>query len=273
MSAQGDDTRSVTPGHKVADMALYSLARARVCVAALDGKEQWDIGDTASFDCMHYLGDDALHNAARELKLRPGETVLDIGSGFSATGRFLHSYYGVNVTGVELQPEIHALAETITKRNGMETNVRSVNDDFLQMAAVTPVDHIVSILCILHIPDRQAIFGKAASMLSVGGKMYVEDFYARKPLDSTAQRQLREVVSCPYLPSREQYIRDLEESGFGDVQFHDMSAEWSDYVHARAARYRQSPNPESTLLTFYATVDTLFRGGLVGGVRISAARV
>lgn len=242
-------------------------------MTALEGKERWDIGDTASFDCMHYLGDDALHNAARELKLRPGETVLDIGSGYSATGRFLHKHYAVNVTGVELQPEIHSLAETITERNGMEASVRSVNDDFLQMAVATPVDHIASMLCILHIPDREAVFRKAASMLPLGGKMYVEDFFARKPLDSTAQCQLREVVACPYLPSREQYIRDLEESGFGDVHFQDMSAEWSDYVHARAARYRQYPNPERALLIFYDTVDTLFRGGLLGGVRITTVKV
>lgn len=257
----------------VADMALYGLKRARDRLDALESKPQWELADTASFDCMHYLGDAALHAAAKAIQLQPGARVIDIGSGFSATGRFLHRFYGVDVTGVELQPEIHEIAEAITARNGMASGVRSVNEDFTKLAVNTPADHVVSFLCILHIPTRAEVFGKAAALLPRGGSIYIEDYFARKSLDEKTTRQLRDIVSCPYLPSREQYVADLEAAGFGNVTFEEMSKDWSDFVHTRAVEYGQAAAAEPSLLTFYNTVDALFRGGQLGGARIHATKI
>ncbi|KAJ2979967.1 hypothetical protein NQ176_g2931 [Zarea fungicola] len=257
----------------VADMALYGLKRARCRLDALDSKPEWDLADTACFDCMHYLGDTALHTAAQALDLKPGSHVVDIGAGFSATGRFLHKNYGVNVTGVELQPEIHDIAQTITARNGMAAQVRSINADFTTLTITEPVGHIVSFLCILHIPDRANVFGKAACLLQDGGTIYIEDFFARETLSETTARQLRDIVSCPYLPSREQYVADLEAAGFTDVQFTEMTGEWADFVHARAVEYGQFAGHEASLLTFYSTIDSLFGSGQLGGARIMAKKI
>ncbi|XWW98128.1 hypothetical protein V2A60_006125 [Cordyceps javanica] len=267
----------------VADMALYGLQRARERLAALESKPRWEAADTASFDCMHYLGDAALHAAAASLGLRPGARVVDVGAGFGATGRFLSRHYDADVTGVELQPEIHALADIITARNGLSARVRSVNADFTALAGGAPslvpgggggpVDHVVSFLCVLHIPDRAAVFGGAASMLRRGGTVYLEDFFARRELDEPTSRQLRDVVSCPYLPSRERYVQDLEAAGFGDVVFEDMTTTWSDFVHGRAVEYRRSAAPEPQLAKFYDTIDELFHGGRLGGARIMATKL
>ncbi|KAJ6785364.1 hypothetical protein PWT90_03239 [Aphanocladium album] len=260
-------------GFNVADMALYGLKRARDRLDALEEKPQWELTDTASFDCMHYLGDAALHAAAKAIDLRPGARVIDIGAGFGATGRFLNQYYGADVTGVELQPEIHDMAEKITSRNGMSAHVRSINGDFTKLAVAEPADHIISFLCILHIPNRADVFSKAASLLQKGGTIYIEDFFARQALDEKTSRQLRDVVSCPYLPSRERYIADLEAVGLKNVKFEEVTVDWSIFVHGRAVEYGQSLNPEASLLTFYSTIDELFRGGRLGGARIIATRL
>ncbi|PQK07958.1 hypothetical protein BB8028_0001g00390 [Beauveria bassiana] len=269
---------SVDADFNVADMALYELTRARSRLRALEAKPQWEPADTASFDCMHYQGDAALHAAAQALELQPGARVVDVGAGFGATGRFLNKHYGAEVTGVELQPEIHDMAETITARNGQSAKVRSINGDFTQLPAAAfadaqPVDHVVSFLCILHIPNRASVFGKAASMLRKGGTIYIEDYFAQSELDETTLRQLRDVVSCPYLPSQARYIADLKAAGFGNVVFVNMTKEWSEFVHGRVVEYKQSSAPEPLLLTFYNTVDELFRGGRLGGARIMATKI
>lgn len=256
----------------VADMALYGLKRARRRLDALDQKPEWELADTAGFDCMHYLGDTALHTAVQALDLKPEAHVVDIGAGFSATGRFLYRHYGVNVTGIELQPEIHDIAQTITARNGMADHVRSINADFTKLAMREPVDHIVSFLCILHIPARANVFGKAASLLQDGGTIYIEDFFARETLTQMSACQLRDIVSCPYLPSRGQYVADLEAAGFTDIQFTEMTGEWTDFVHARAVEYAQSAGHEASLMTFYNTIDGLFGSGQLGGARIMAKK-
>ncbi|KAL6698443.1 S-adenosyl-L-methionine-dependent methyltransferase [Trichoderma pleuroticola] len=265
----GDNSNS---NKSVGDMALYNLERANRRLDALQGKPTWDLDDTADFDCMHYLGNAALENACQTLNMRRGQTVVDIGSGFSATGRYLHKHYGVDVTGIELQPEIHQLAETITQRNGLSDNVRSVNADFTKLTVDAPVDYIVSFLCILHIPDRDTLFQKAANTLKSGGKIYIEDFFAQTAFSKDAGDKLHDVLSCPYLPSRDQYIRDLANAGFHDVQFEDMSEEWTKFVHQRSVDNRQKGTTEAPLTLFYDTVDALFSSGQLGGARITATK-
>lgn len=256
----------------ISDAALYDLRRAKKRLDTLADKPKWDLSDTADFDCMHYLGDAALEKACRTLGMGRGQTVLDIGSGFSATGRYLHERCGVDVTGIELQPEIHQLAEMITERNGLAAGVHSVNADFLKLTVDKPVDYIVSFLCILHIPDRDTLFQKAASALKPGGKIYIEDYFARTALSGEAGDQLRDVVSCPYLPNRDQYISDLKRAGFYDIQFEEVSEEWAKFVHERAVSNQQRGTSEAPLTLFYDTVDALFTGRELGGACITATK-
>ncbi|KAM0260899.1 hypothetical protein ACHAQJ_002518 [Trichoderma viride] len=257
----------------IGDAALYDLGRVRRSLDALTDKLKWDASDTADFDCMHYLGDTALEKACQALGMQHGQKVIDIGSGFSATGRYLHKHYGVGVTGVELQPEIHQLAEIITQRNGLAEGVRSVNADFTKLTVDAPVDYIVSFLCILHIPDRDTLFQKAASTLKPGGKIYIEDYFAKTTLSKDVSDQLRDRLSCPYLPGRDQYIGDLTNAGFHDIRFEQVSEEWAKFVHERAVSNREKGTSEAPLTLFYDTVDELFAGSQLGGVRITATKV
>lgn len=250
-------------------MALYNLDRAHKAMAALSDKATWEPQDTSSFDCMHYFGNAALDHAANKIGLKPGDRVLDIGSGFGGTGRYLHQNYGADVTGIELQAGIHEMAKTINQRNGMESCVRSLNADFTQLVLAEPVDHIVSFLCINHIPDRGRVFGKVAELLKPGGILHIEDLYLRSPLDEQSETQLRNVMSCPYLPSLERYKEDLEGPGFRDIEIEDMSEAWSAFVHERAVTYGATPSPEPSLLGFYDTVDSLFSRGILGGARFT----
>ena len=250
-------------------MALYNLDRIHKAMATLAGKEFLEPHDTASFDCMHYLGDEALDNAATQLGLQTGDKIIDIGSGFSATGRYLHQKYGVDVTGIELQTPIHELAQEIIQRNGMSEMVRSINADFTQVDLKGPVDHIVSFLCITHIPDRASVFRKAAQLLKPGGKMYIEDLYLRGPMDEAMGQLVRDVVQSPALPSKETYVAELTAAGFLDVEFCDMSDVWTRFVTGRTEAYRGKADADPGLLVFYETVSSLFLSGSLGGVRIT----
>jgi SAM-dependent methyltransferase len=267
---------AVTADFSVADMALYNLDRARAALQRLEDKPRWEASDTTSFDCMHYLGDAAIARAARALALTAGAHVVDIGAGFGATGRYLHAHYGVDVTGVELQADIHGMAQLIAVRNGVQEHVRSLNADFLTLEPTRdlhrPADYLVSFLCFLHISDRARLFAKAASALPPGGRMYIEDFYARATLSATEQAQLRDVVSCPYLPDQARYEADLREAGFDAISFEDVSAQWTVFVGERAAAYHASANPSPSLDFFYGTVASLFGGGHLGGARILCER-
>ena len=281
----------------ISNMALYNLSRAHSVLDSLSDKPKWTNADTSSFDCMHYDGDAALDHCASKLGLRADEHVLDIGSGFSATGRFLATNYGAHVTGIELQQENHKLAQLITMRNvdpRVVERVRSVNADFLALtpeslasgndeeAPSAQFDHIVSLLCITHIPKsaRATLFGLAARFLKPGGTMYIEDFYDKSygndSLSHLTERevhQLQAIMACPYLPSASSYITDVTTAGFGSIDFEDISEKWTQLLYARSERYKASEKPNAALQVFYATVAELFEAGNVGGVRLTASRI
>lgn len=285
----------------VSNIALYNLSRAHTLLTSLSTKPKWTNADTAPFDCMHYDGDNALEHCASKLHLQPDQHVLDIGSGFGATGRFLASKYGAHVTGIELQRENHEIAQQITTRNvdaRVAERVRSVNADFLRLTpeslgfnggegesascARFEFDHLVSFLCILHMPEsaRSVLFRQAARFLKSGGRMYIEDFYDRSSrqgdggsnLTEREMHQLQEIVACPYLPSALEYIAHVTAAGFESVEFEDVSEKWTKLVRARTEKYRASEKPNADLQRFYDTVAELFEGGNVGGVRLTAVR-
>ena len=266
-------------------MALYDLKIARSTLTSISHKPTWTIADTASFDCMHYDGDVALELCAHKLGLQPGQRVLDIGSGFSATGRFLASRYQVRVTGIELQPEIHELAKTITSRNAegrVIRNVRSVNADFLTLTEDEvygqderiPFDHTLSILCIMHLPQsaRRPFFRQAHKYLKVGGRIYIEDYYQRKPLTDDERTKLRNLVACTFLPTESEYSATVVEAGFDAIEFADVTEHWRDILLTRAKKYKAKENKSPDLEKFYDTVAELYVAGNLGGVRLTASK-
>ena len=291
-----EDTKAIQPP-KISSIALYNLSRAHSFLARLSQKPQWTNADTSPFDCLHYDGDTVLEHCASKLDLQPDQHVLDIGSGFGGTGRFLASKYGAYVTGIELQRENHELAQRITSRNvdpRVVESVRSVNADFLHLTPESLAvagsdgetshmryDHVISLLCIMHIPEsaRSALFRQAAQFLKSRGTLYIEDFYDKSCQSDTGSqlterevRQLQEFMACSYLPSASRYISDVAAAGFDSVEFEDVSGMWTPWVRARAEKYRDSEDADAGLQMFYDTVAEVFEGGNVGGVRLTAVR-
>lgn len=294
---QNEESTKDNQTSDISNIALYNLSRAHSILASLSHKPQWTNADTSPFDCLHYDGDTALEHCASKLSLQPNQHILDIGSGFGATGRFLASKYGVYVTGIELQLENHDLAELITSKNEdprVVQRVRSVNADFLSLTpgdlavagsdgnlSSAQYDHVISLLCIMHIPEsaRAALFRQAARFLKPGGKLYIEDFYDRScQSDGVSRftegemRQLQEVLACSFLPSASRYVEDVAAAGFEDVEFEDVSGKWTPWVRERAERYGVSESANAGLRAFYDTVAEVFGGGKVGGVRLTAVR-
>ena len=265
------------------NMALYSHNQAHSVLEGLSHLPSWTNADTASFDCMHYLGDSALDHCTSKLDLKPSQHLLDIGSGYSATGRYLATKYHVKVTGIELQRENHELAQTINARNvdqRVVEDVRSVNADFLALRPETVgeggagFDHVISFLCIMHIPQalRQPLFLQAALFLKPTGKLYIEEFYLRAAPTEDEKAKLNDVIACPYVPTAAELIGDAEAAGFVDVDFEDVTDLWVEFVVARAKIYKSKKERNKDLEMFYDTVAEVFVGGNLGGVRLTAVK-
>jgi sarcosine/dimethylglycine N-methyltransferase len=239
------------------------------------------LADLIPLDQYHYLSTAAVDEAARRLQIDRHSRVLDIGSGVGGTARYLAVNYGCSVTGLELQPHLYEASVELTQRLGLGDRVQFCLGDFLQLdqlpIAQQTFHHWVSLLVFLHIGDRQKLFRNCAQVLEPGGRFYIEDYFQRRPLTDADQTYLKTALSCPHLPTQEQYQADLTAAGFVDVEFQDVTELWLPWVRDRAAKFAAQKDDYTRIhgaeavasfQQFYQVVSELFAAGNVGGLRI-----
>ena len=185
---------------------------------------------------VDYPGTDAIRAAAERLGLGPASRVLEIGSGIGGPARFLAHTTGCQVTALEVQPKVHAIAADLTQRCGLSGRVLHVCGDALsQPLADAAFDAVVSWLAVLHIPDRRLLYARLARALRPGGACYIEDLCMRAPFAAPDLRDLREVVFGVSVTGIEAHVEDLRAAGFVDVVATDETANWAPYTAARLA--------------------------------------
>jgi sarcosine/dimethylglycine N-methyltransferase len=240
------------------------------------------VPDLINLDQYHYLGIEAVDLAAQKLGISTQSQVLDIGSGIGGTARYLAWKYGCQATGVELQEQLHDVGIQMTIATGMQDKVKLIEGDFTNIDGLgiddRSFDCWISLMVFLHISDRDILFQNCAKVLKPQGKFYIEDYYAaQKPTQAEAE-ELAEIIACPDLPSREQYIHDLEKAGFTNIEFVEVSELWQPWLRDRFEKFEQSRIYYENLFDmdlvnsyshFYQTVANLFKGGNLGGARIS----
>ena len=250
--------------------------------------------DLHRMSCMHYLDDKPMENAAALFGLkREGSTsddrvpvnILDFGAGFAGDARLMSTEFSnCKVTCLEVQPHIHKAAEHLTGMIGASDKCTHICADIFDDKPLqgAPFDHMFSILVILHIPERDHLWKNLAAALKTGATIYVEDYFAAKPLSEKDKSQLAAHVACPYLPSKEEYLNTLKNAGFGEIEWEVVNNEWAPFVDERIAAFRNNKDRNlqvhgekltSELDLFYSTVQQLFARGNLGGVRLKARKV
>jgi cyclopropane-fatty-acyl-phospholipid synthase len=110
------------------------------------------------YSCAYWLNKDMTLEEAQEAKkrhiaeklhLKPGQKVLDIGCGWGGMAIYLAQNYGVNVVGVTLSDEQHALAKkrveeaALTDRVDIRlTDYRDLDESFDRVVSVGMFEHV-----------------------------------------------------------------------------------------------------------------------------------
>lgn len=235
-----------------------------------------------TLDQWHYHGADAVRAAAGFLALGPGSRVLDVGAGIGGPARLLAQLTGCRVTALELQPALHALGADLTRRCGLADRVDHVCGDAL--AVELPAggfDAVVSFMALLHVPERARLLRRLAEALAPGGQGYVEDLCQRAPFAARERHALRTVVHGVTVTDIAAYAAELAAAGFAEIVVTDLAADWASHAAARLAAWRadraayaavHGEGAWAALERHYAGIDRLYRGGSLGGVRLTARR-
>jgi len=240
------------------------------------------VEDITPFDQYHYLGTDAVDDAIRSLDIDSENRIMDIGSGIGGSARYLAKKTGCHVTALEVQPDLHNIACSLTEHCGLSDSVQHLCGDILDFSGRRyNFDVLVSWLSFLHIPNRSSLLKKCYHILKPDGKLFIEDFYKCDEFDEEEINILSEDVYCAYLPTSEEYRKQLIENGFTEIELIDKTDCWKNFVKERIEKFIENRNHQinvhdieivEELEDFYEKIFRLFEGGNLGGLRIIAKK-
>ncbi len=150
---------------------------------------------------------------ANKLILKPGQTALDIGSGWGGMGLFLAKNYGAHVTGVTLSREQLSYSAKRIRKERLENQVSFLLQDYRQLEG--QFDRIVSVGMFEHVGVRQYgdYFSKIKDLLKEDGVALLHTIGRLGPPATTSPWIRKYIFPGGYSPSLSEITRAIEKSG------------------------------------------------------------
>jgi SAM-dependent methyltransferase len=150
-------------------------------------------------------------------EIRPGDVVLDLGSGAGFDSFLAAEKVGSSgkVIGVDMTPEMLEKA----KANAVKYGYSNVEFRFGDIEALPVEDKSVNIIisnCVINLaPDKEKVFMKAFRVLKPGGRMYLSDMVLLDELPEDLKNNKDLLTGCVAgALLKEKYLKLLKEAGF-----------------------------------------------------------
>ena len=156
--------------------------------------------------------------------LKPGETVLDLGSGPGFDSFLAANKVGKKgkVIGIDMTPEMIKKARE-NARKGKYTNVEFRLGEIEKLPVKDNAADIVISNCVINLsPEKENVFKEAFRVLKPGGRLMVSDIVLLKPLPAAVKRSKEAYVSCiAGAILKKDYIKAAKKAGFKNLKIVD----------------------------------------------------
>ncbi len=164
-------------------------------------------------------------NPAAIADLKPGQVVLDLGSGGGFDVFLAGPKVGAagRVIGVDMTPAMLSKARTNTAGYQRSTGLDNVEFRLGEIEHLPVADNSVDVVisnCVINLsPDKPQVWREIARVLRPGGKVAVSDMALLRPLPEAVREKVAALVGCVAgaVPI-EEYRTAIQEAGLVDVQ-------------------------------------------------------
>ncbi|HEY5901652.1 MAG TPA: arsenite methyltransferase, partial [Anaerolineales bacterium] len=152
--------------------------------------------------------------------LKPGQTVLDLGSGAGLDCFFAAKQVGETgrVIGVDMTPEMIERATASAKRLNIK-NVEFRQGLIEELPVQSDTVDVTISNCVINLsPDKPAVFAEVFRVLKPGGRVAVSDIVTGGPLPEAVKKSLSAWAGCVAgAVEAKEYIAMMEQAGFRDI--------------------------------------------------------
>jgi SAM-dependent methyltransferase len=156
------------------------LARVTSALERLaPGGRRVTLEELGGFDEFHSAGRRATEHMADLFAPAAGDTVLDAGAGLGGPARYLAARFGCRVVGVDLSPDLAAVAALLNQRTGLADRVEVRLGDVADLELPdASVDHVWTQHAAMNIADRPRLYAGLRRVMRRGGRLAVYDVVA-----------------------------------------------------------------------------------------------
>jgi cyclopropane-fatty-acyl-phospholipid synthase len=216
--------------HYDLDGRLYALF--------LDADKQYSC---AYFETPDATLDDAQlakkRHLAAKLLIRPGNRVLDIGSGWGGLGLYLAEMADADVTGITLSSEQLQAANARAAEKNLTRSAKFLLQDYRDVSG--PFDRIVSVGMFEHVGVHfyDAYFRRCAELLSDDGVMLLHSIGRSTGPDATSPWITKYIFPGGYIPAISEVIPAIERAGLLVCDVEILRLHYADTLKAWRQRF------------------------------------
>ena len=200
--------------------------------------------ELAPVDEFHIGGAPATEALAAKLPFKPGDRLLDVGSGLGGPARFFAQRFGARVTGIDLTPEYVEVARRLSGLTGQgDATTFDAGSALAMPYDDASFDGAITVHVAMNIADRDRLYAEIGRVLKPGASFGVYDVMKGNaaPLDFPVPWAMTAETSHVLTPAETR--ASLERAGFKIVAIEDRTHQALEFFEKGLAAAKAAGGP------------------------------